>query len=57
MIDAREPQILERPGAKGIEQALFGRGGVLVAARHALQKCMQLGGIHLFDLRESPTVI
>src|SRR5437763_262027 len=35
MIDAGETKVLERAGSKRIEQPLFGRGGVLIAARDA----------------------
>ena len=60
MIDARETKILERTGTKRLEQALFGRGGVLVAACDAFEQCTQLYGIHInnarIDLVTSPTV-
>ena len=42
MIDAREPQILEWPFAKGVEQP-FARGGrVDLAARYLIEQILEL---------------
>jgi hypothetical protein len=42
VIDAREPKILERPGAEGLEQLIAGRARRDVAARHLFEQILQL---------------
>ena len=42
MIDTRESQILERTGAKRVEQPLAGGRRVEVAARHLIEQILQL---------------
>ena len=63
VIDAREPKILERPGAQGIEHTLLGRGRLNLAACHLFEQRVKLSGIHrngsgdrFIDLFSNPTV-
>ena len=56
MIDAREPQILERPSAQRVEDALSGRGRIDFAPCHLIEKRVQLSSVQI-DLFANPTVI
>ena len=46
MIDAREPQILERSGAQRVHQASVGGSRIDFAAGELFEKPLQLGCIH-----------
>ena len=42
MVDARESQILERPGPKGIGQPVAGGRRIDLATRHLLEQILKL---------------